>query len=264
VVTVVLSLAVLCLVRFPDLLFRRRDESVWQEITGGARYIARRAPMRAMVVFFLAYNLLLGVGLALLPPMILSFASAPMLGTVTMIGAAGGVAAGITLALWGGSARRATGMIGFVVLTGAGMAIAGLRPELSFVTCGLVCVTFSLAMINGHWLTLIQAKVGPELQGRVVAFNRMIANITEPVGYVLAGIAADRLVGGTGHGMGLLLVGVGAGVTALGVAGLRWRRLRYLEDLLPDHVPDALATWDREELQRRADLRERPDADCPV
>ncbi len=262
--TIVLSLGILCLIRFPDLMFRKREETVWEEIAGGARYIFRRPPMRAMVVFFLGYNFLLGVGLALLPTMTLSFATPSALGTVTMVGAAGGVAAGLALALWGGFARRATGMVGFVLLTGVGMTVAGLRPSVVFVTCGMLCVTFSLAMINGHWLTLIQAKVGPELQGRVVAFNRMIANVTEPLGYVIAGVAADSVASGIGlswwgdgqgRDMGLLLVIVGMVLTALGVAGLRWHRLYRMEDLLPDHIPHATASWDRDELQRRADMQ---------
>ena len=51
--TVVVSLATLAAVRFPDTLFRRREESIWKEIAGGVRYIAHRRSFVAMVVFFL-------------------------------------------------------------------------------------------------------------------------------------------------------------------------------------------------------------------
>jgi amino acid adenylation domain-containing protein len=270
--TVLVAVATLIAVRFPALLFRRRDESLWSEIRGGLHYIARRRPFVAMVEFFLAYNLILGFALALLPPMVLAFSSAATLSVATMIGAIGGIAGGVVMALWGGFERRATGMIGFVALTGVGMVVAGLRPAPVFPVLGLAAIMASIALINGHWQTMIQVKVGMELQGRILATNRMIANLTEPLGYVGAGWLADAILepamadgawlrdasglvdAGPGRGMALVIVLLGGALIALAVAGLRWRTLRYMEDALPDAIPGATATWDRDALQREADL----------
>jgi hypothetical protein len=100
-------------------------------------------------------------------------------------------------------------------------------------------------------------KVGQELQGRILATNRMTANLTEPLGYVGAGWLADTvfepLAARPGQGMGWMLVILGALTVALAIAGLRWRTLRYMEDALPDAVPGAVLTWDRDALQREAD-----------
>jgi hypothetical protein len=118
----------------------------------------------------------------------------------------------------------------------------------------------SIALINGHWQTMIQLKVGMELQGRVLATNRMTANLTEPIGYVCAGWLADRVfepaLGGHGRGMAAMVVVLGGVLVALAVAGLRWRTLRYMEDVLPDAIPGAVVTWDRDALQRDADARD--------
>nr|BFE74422.1 hypothetical protein GCM10020092_077230 [Actinoplanes digitatis] len=176
------------------------------------------------------------------------------------------------MALWGGFARRATGMIGFVLLTGAGMILVGLRPSAPLLGAGLAAIAASLALLNGHWQTMIQTKVGMELQGRVLASNRLVANLTEPLGYLCAGWLADRLLEpamraggplsssagavlgvGPGRGMALLVVLLGLAQIALGVAGLRWRTLHHMEDVLPDAIPGAVVTWDRDELQREAD-----------
>jgi hypothetical protein len=37
------------------------------------------------------------------------------------------------------------------------------------------------------------------------------------------------------------------------LTGRRWRSLRCMEDALPDAVPGAKVTWDRDALQREAD-----------
>jgi len=272
--TVLVSLLTLAVVRFPDLLFRQREESIWREIAGGVRYMARRPSFVAMIGYFLAYNLMLGFAIALTTPLALSFMSAGTLAAASTIGAIGGIAGGIAMALWGGFARRATGMIGFILLTGTGMILVGLRPSVLLLGAGLAAIAASLALLNGHWQTMIQTKVGMELQGRVLASNRLVANLTEPLGYLCAGWLADRFLEpamrpggalsssagavlgvGPGRGMALLVVLLGLAQIALGIAGLRWRTLHHMEDVLPDAIPGAVVTWDRDELQREADAR---------
>lgn len=271
--TVLVAMFTLMVVRIPDLLFRKREETIWKEIRGGVRYIAQRRSLVAMVVFFLGYNLVLGFALALVAPMVLSFASAGTLSVTATVGAVGGIAGGLAMALWGGFERRATGMVGFAALTGVGMIVAGLRPSPIFAITGLAAIMASIALINGHWQTMIQVKVGMELQGRVLATNRMIANLTEPLGYVGAGWLADAyfepamadggrlsdtlgglLGSGPGRGMALVIVVLGGVQVAWAVLGLRWRTLRYMEDALPDAVPGAIVTWDRDALQQEADM----------
>ena len=106
----------------------------------------------------------------------------------------------------------------------------------------------------------------------MLATNRMVANLTEPLGYVGAGLLADSLLepamarggwlseamggvlgAGPGRGMAVALVLLGALAIALAAIGLRWRTLRYMEDALPDATPGAIVTWDRDRLQAEAD-----------
>jgi hypothetical protein len=100
----------------------------------------------------------------------------------------------------------------------------------------------------------------------------MVANLTEPLGYVGAGLLADALLepamarggwlsdavggvlgSGPGRGMAVALVLLGVMAIVLAVVGLRWRTLRYMEDALPDATPGAIVTWDRDTLQQEAD-----------
>jgi surfactin synthase thioesterase subunit/MFS family permease len=272
VITTLVSITFLLVVAFPDTLFRKREESMWKEISGGFRYIARRPGLVAINGYFLVYNLFLGFAIALIPLMILSFGSA---GTLSLAGALegiGGIIGGLAMGLWGGFARRATGMIGFGILTGIGMIIAGLYPAPVFPILGVTAVGASIALLNGHWRTLIQNKVGMELQGRIITTNRMVANLSEPVGVLCAGWLADMwfepavhsggwlghtirsIFGQSGeHGIALMLMVFGVAEALLAIIGLRWRVLRYIEDVLPDAVLGATVTWDRDQLQAEAD-----------
>jgi hypothetical protein len=100
----------------------------------------------------------------------------------------------------------------------------------------------------------------------------MVANLTEPLGYFCAGLLADAvfepamrgdgwlsgtagfvLGTGPGRGMALMVVILGLAQLILAVVGLRWRTLHHMEDTLPDAIPGAIVTWDRDKLQQEAD-----------
>ncbi|MEV6537390.1 MFS transporter, partial [Streptomyces sp. NPDC051639] len=67
---------VLLFVRFPDRLFRKRRESFASALTGGWRFIARRRPMVAMVVFFAVVNYITATTTVLTAPLVLSTTNA--------------------------------------------------------------------------------------------------------------------------------------------------------------------------------------------
>jgi hypothetical protein len=108
-------------------------------------------------------------------------------------------------------------------------------------------------IINASNQAIWQAKVEPDVQGRVFAVRRLIAWLVNPLAMLIAGPLADQalepamqeggrladtfgwLVGtGDGAGMALILVvcGLLASLTALG--GYATRMVRDVEDILPD------------------------------
>jgi hypothetical protein len=115
-----------------------------------------------------------------------------------------------------------------------------------------------MAIGNAHWLSLIQVKVGQELQGRVLAANLMLAAAMEPLGFLtadpLAGLMSHAPGVGPGRGVAALVVVCGIFLTVWGLLGLRYRPLRHMEDALPDAVPDAEIDSDLDRVQARADL----------
>ncbi|MFJ4670715.1 non-ribosomal peptide synthetase/MFS transporter [Kitasatospora purpeofusca] len=272
VASFLVGLAALLRVRLPDRLFRRQEESFARTVVGGWRFLARRRPLLVMIVFFMVENYLGTLAVTLTVPSVLSFSGTTAVGVVTAVGGAGAVAGSLLVALWGGTARRATGMVGFVGGVGLGAVLVGLRPSVTLAAVGALVWWASMSILNAHWLAIIQLKVGPELQGRVLATNQMLAVAMTPLAFLTAPPLAERFSGlldrggvlagtvgrvlgtGPGRGTGLLLVTCGALLIVWAALGLSYRPLRYMEDELPDAVAGAEIAEDLDALQAAADL----------
>ncbi|MEV0421128.1 non-ribosomal peptide synthetase/MFS transporter [Streptosporangium canum] len=273
IVTFLAGLGTLLLVRFPDRLFHRLEESFGQAIIGGWRFLVRRRPLMIMIGFFVVMNYLNMLALAVTVPAVLSFGDVAGVGAVTAMQGVGAVLGSLVMVFWGGTERRAIGMVGFVIGFGAGVLLVGLRPSLALAAFGGLMSWVFLTVLNAHWLALIQLKVGLELQGRVLATNQMLAVSMTPVAFLTApsladdvfgpllvpgGPLADTVVGdivgvGPGRGVGLLLVVCGALLMLWGALGLWYRPLRRMEDALPDAVAGAEIADDLDAVQVEAD-----------
>jgi hypothetical protein len=113
---------------------------------------------------------------------------------------------------------------------------------------------FIIPILNGSNQAIWQAKVAPDVQGRVFAVRRWIAQITAPVGMLIAGPMADWLMEpamasngwinwifgwlvGSGPGTGMAVIFVVTGLLGMfgGLAGYFFPAVRNAEDILPDH-----------------------------
>jgi MFS transporter, DHA3 family, macrolide efflux protein len=257
--TFAIAVVLLLFVRIPRP--PRRDEArrgMWSQALFGWRYLRERRGLLGLLLYFSFLNLVIPMAMVLTTPLVLSFASAADLGLVLSLGSAGMVAGSVAMTAWGGPRSRMLGILGFAPLASLGMLLAGVRPEVATVAAGLFLTFLVLPVINGSSQALWQAKVAPEVQGRVFATRRMMAQVTAPLAYFLAGPLAERvfvpllepggalaatwigrLVGvGPGRGIGLLLIAIAAVFAAVSLAAAAWPRLRGLEAAIPDAVPD--------------------------
>jgi hypothetical protein len=158
--------------------------------------------------------------------------------------------------VWGGTPRRTTGIIGSFVLVGISMIVIEVWPNPWFPAIGLFGMGLAEATVNAHWLSIIRAKVGLELQGRVIAMTLMLTWITVPAGFLVAGPVTERVFGPLftpGRGIAVAIMIAGVCVVLLGIGAYRYRTVRFLEDDLPDVIPDGVVITDKDVLQQQLD-----------
>ena len=247
------ALITLAVVRFPDTLFRKRRETFRAEIVGGWRYLLERKPLLVLTGFFTGANTFGGIVFVLVSPLALTYLTTASLGTVLAAQGVGMLAGGALMAVWGGTERRVTGMVGSVGLFAVSALLIGLWPGLVPAAVGMFGIGVCAALISAHWLALVQVKVPSGMQGRVVATCLMLARLATPIGLLLVGPIVDSVLtplvapGGaladltrglaptvTGRAMALAVVVTGALALIWTALGLAARSLREADHLLPD------------------------------
>jgi hypothetical protein len=162
------------------------------------------------------------------------------------------VGAGV-MAVWGGTKRRVTGMVGSVGLFAVSALLIGLRPGVLPAAAGMFGIGVCASLISAHWLALVQVKVPSLMQGRLVATCMMLARLATPIGIVLvgpvvgtvltplvdvggplAGLAAGLAPTVPGRAMALAVVLTGALALIWTAIGLATRSLRNADLLLCD------------------------------
>jgi len=247
--------------------------SLLQESVFGFRYIFSKPSLLGLLLIFFTTNLTFGLTMILFAPMILSRTADPMipaliagntviLGTAMMMFGIGGVVGGLVIAAWGGFKRRVHGvLLGLILMSIFGQIVIGLGQGIQVWAVGAFMALFFMPLVNGSSQGIWQAKVPPDIQGKVFATRRLIAQISAPVAMILGGRLADvvfepamaaggafaqffRPLVGSGPGSGMALIFVFAGIVGAVVAltGYLVPAIRRVEDLLPDHDASEAAT----------------------
>lgn len=236
---------------------RESRGSLLSEALYGFRFIFARPSLLGLQTVFLLGNLVANLGSAIMAAMILArtASSETALATVQSAAGIGGVLGGVLLSTWGGPRRKVHGVLmGWVLSSFFGSVLLGLGQSVwVWATCAFIFALI-VPILNGSNQAIWQAKVPPDVQGKVFAARRMIAWVAGPLAMLVAGPLADRvltpammpdgalagvfggLVGvGPGAGMALLLVISGLLGMVVGLGGYLFRVVREAEDLIPDH-----------------------------
>lgn len=236
---------------------RTGQGSLLQESAYGFRYIFEKPSLLGLQMVFFFINFLAMFGFAVMVPMILARTGNDeiALASVQSLGAIGGVVGGLLLSTWGGPKRKVNGvLLGMIATSILGQALMGVGQSVFIWATAAFMGQFIIPILNGSNQAIWQAKVAPDVQGRVFAVRRLIAQITAPVATALAGPLADNvfepamqpdgalvplfgwLVGtGAGAGMSVMFVVTGLIGVAVGLGGYLFPAIRNAEELLVDH-----------------------------
>jgi MFS family permease len=228
-----------------------------QESVFGFRYIFSNRSLLGLLFIFFTTNLTFGLTMILLAPMILSRTgqNAGILATTMTAFGVGGVVGGLVIAAWGGFKRRIHGvLLGLVFLSIFGQIVIGVGQSIQVWAVGAFLALFFMPLVNGSSQAIWQAKVSPDIQGKVFATRRLVAQISAPVAMIMGGRLADAvfepamasggafaqffqpLVGsGEGSGMALLFIFAGFVGVAAALIGYLVPVIRDVETIIPDH-----------------------------
>jgi DHA3 family macrolide efflux protein-like MFS transporter len=256
-----LAFAALIVVRIPQPrqseAGRQSRGSLWAESAYGFKFIFSRPSLLGLQLTFLFSNLVATLGNAVQPAMLLARTSndEAVLAAVRTAAGVGGVLGGILLSVWGGPRRKVHGvLLGMAFSSLFGSLLLGLGQSVWVWAVSSFIAMATIPILNGSNQAIWQAKVPPDVQGKVFSSRRLIAWIANPVATLIAGPLVDRwltpammpqgsLAGvfgpvvGTGPGAGIALLLVVTGVMGIGVGLLAYLSpaVRQAETLLPDH-----------------------------
>jgi MFS family permease len=236
---------------------QKEKGNLWREAAYGFTYIFKRPSLLGLQMIFFFGNLFSGLAFTVFAPMILlrTNNNSVIFGTVNSAAAIGGVAGGLIMSAWGGFKKRTHGVLAGWILAGVFTALFGFGTGIAFWIPFIIAQAIVSPLINTSNQSIWQAKVAPDIQGRVFSARRLIAWFTQPIAPIIAGVLADKWlepsmtsgvtnlaatfnswVGtGPGSGMSLLLIFCGMGAALVGLVGYFLPFIRNAESTLPDH-----------------------------
>ncbi len=258
--TFLLAAAVFLAVRVPrpaaSAEGARARGSVFRQAAFGWSYLRRHRALFWLMMLFGLTNFFVATVSVLVMPLILSFTTVAVAGVLYGCGGAGMVAGGLAMSAWGGPKRRIHGVLGFMALGGLALALHSLAPSPLLIAFAAPLYLCTIPIVSGSSTAILQARVPGDVLGRVFATASMLARLSAPLAYFLAGPLADRvfepamapggaLAGsfgrwiGTGEGRGIALMFLFSGVACMAAAGAAWLspRLRHVEDAEPEPAP---------------------------
>jgi MFS transporter, DHA3 family, macrolide efflux protein len=258
-ITFLCAIVTLSIVKFPNITTdpeeEEKKESMFTEFTYGLKYVKARPGLLGLIIFFAAANFMLSMIGVLLTPLLLSFTTPAILGTILFIDGIGMLLSTLILSTRGGPSQQINSILGFQLLGGLCIAATGFRASVPLVAVAAFLFAFGSPIVNCCSQVILQRKVATEVQGRVFAVEGMLVNFLQPIAYVIAGPLADRvfeplmavngalagsigqIIGvGPGRGIGLMFVMIGTLSMLLPMVAYQYPRLRFVEVELVDQI----------------------------
>ncbi|OIO89806.1 MAG: MFS transporter [Anaerolineae bacterium CG2_30_64_16] len=174
-----------------------RPTSVWADLVAGLRYIRAWPGMMGILVVAMLVNFVINPALSLMPILVTKHfgGGVVQLGWMESAWGVGVVIGGLLLSAWGGFRRRVVTSLTGVVLLGLGSLLLGLLPAHAFnpALASLFLLGFTMPMIDGPFFALMQSRVTPEMQGRVLSLVGSAAKAMLPLSLIVAGPLADAV-----------------------------------------------------------------------
>jgi len=169
--------------------------NIFQDVAEGWRYVTGWPALTAIILLAMLVNFLINPAFSLLPLLVTEHfgKGAYELGFINSVFGIGTILGGLVLSTWGGFKNRILTSLGALVISGGAVLLVGLAPPNGYLIAmiGMALFGFLNPMVNGPLFAVMQAKVEPEIQGRVFSLLNAGAAFASPLGLAIAGPVAD-------------------------------------------------------------------------
>jgi len=200
VLTAMLAVIPLLFIVIPQPAAARSDTPITprqltKDVVEGFRYIIAWRGALYICLLATAINFLLTPSNSLLPLLVTGHFQGGVW-ELSMVEAATGfgvVLGGLALGIWGGFRKKIYTSLFGIAGIGLGVAITGLIPAgaFGFAIAGMALTGFMGPMTDGPLFAILQARVAPEIQGRVFASIGAFARAMAPISLLVAGPMAE-------------------------------------------------------------------------
>ncbi len=169
--------------------------TIFQDLVEGWKYVTNWTGLMAIIFLAMLVNLLINPAFSLLPLVVTEHfgKGAYELGFINSAFGVGVILGGFLLSAWGGFKNRILTSITALTISGAAILMVGLAPSNMYIlgVIGIAIFGFLNPIVNGPLFAVMQARVEPDLQGRVFSLLHTGASLASPIGLAIAGPVAD-------------------------------------------------------------------------
>lgn len=224
-----------------------------RELLSGFRYLIKRRTLLALVLYRTFIYFLLGGPLELaIPYLIQVTGSEAQVGSLMGMMSLGALAGAGLMTIWGGTRPRLYTLLAGLLFTGLMFLLYGTARSPLGLGLSLFLLMIPLPMFNTLFISILQVKTPPDMQGRIFATVSQLGFLGATASFLLVGPLVDQLLepqvgkqgwrwvepligGQAGAGMGLLLVVTGIIIPGTTLTMVGWPAFRRLELTLPDY-----------------------------
>ena len=259
-ITMTIAILALLIVKIPNPTRSKEGEitnSLWQDSLFGFKYIMSKPSLFGLQMIFFFGNFFAAFLGILSNPMILARTgnNAATLGSVQSISAIGGVIGSLLITVWGGfKVKKVRGVLLGWIFSGLFFFFVGVGQGILWWGIFFFLSSLVIPLVNSSNQAIWQSKVPPDIQGRVFSVRRLIAQIVNPLGLLIAGPLADNIfepafqnpnntlteffstwyLPGPGAGMGFLISIASIMIVFVGILGFFSKKISNVETIIPD------------------------------
>lgn len=198
IITFLFAIGTVLYVYIPKLerVISKEKLGIFKDALFGFKYIFNKKHLLALLTVFLLVNFFEGFISPIYSPLILSKTnnSSIALGVVQMFFGLGGLIGGFIMTLWGGTKRKVYSLIGGILLSGIALFLFALSKNLYLLSIFGFILSLLGVVTNASSQAIWQSKVAPQLQGRVFAARRVIAQLVGTIPMISSGPIIDNFL----------------------------------------------------------------------